>query len=66
MTVLLGFVATQMTEWMKLPAKLTYEPNEVADAISRAVVRKKNVIYVRPSMLFIQNIPERIFKKLKI
>lgn len=65
-TVLPGFVATQMTEGMDLPARLTAEPDEVADAILRAVSRKKNVIYVRPVwvliMALIRNIPERIFK----
>ncbi len=69
-TVLPGFVATQMTEGMDLPAKLTAEPEEVADAIARAVGRKKNVVYVRPIwrliMLIIRNIPEAIFKKMKI
>lgn len=69
-TVLPGFVATQMTEGMDLPAKLTAEPNEVADAIARAVERKKDVIYVRPIwrliMLIIRNTPERIFKVMKI
>lgn len=69
-TVLPGFVATQMTEGMDLPAKLTAEPSEVADAIARAVARKTDVIYVRSIwrliMLFIRNIPERIFKRLKI
>lgn len=69
-TVLPGFVATQMTEGMDLPAKLTGEPNEVADAIARAVERKKDVIYVRPIwrliMLIIRNIPERMFKGMKI
>ena len=69
-TVLPGFVATQMTEGMDLPAKLTAEPNEVADAIARAVERKKDVIYVRPIwrliMLIIRNIPEQIFKSMKI
>jgi short-subunit dehydrogenase len=69
-TVLPGFVATQMTEGMDLPAKLTAEPSEVAEAIARAVERKKNVIYVRPIwrviMLIIRTIPERIFKRMKI
>ena len=69
-TVLPGFVATQMTEGMDLPAKLTAQPSEVADAIARAVERKKDVVYVRPIwrliMLIIRNIPERIFKGMKI
>ena len=69
-TVLPGFVATQMTEGMDLPARLTAQPAEVADAIARAVERRKDVIYVRPVwrvvMLVIRNIPERIFKRMKI
>lgn len=69
-TVLPGFVATQMTEGMDLPAKLTAEPNEIADAIARAVERKHDVVYVRPIwrliMMIIRNVPERIFKVMKI
>lgn len=69
-TVLPGFVATQMTEGIDLPASLTAEPNEVAEAITRAIDRKKGIIYVRPIwrliMLIIRSIPELIFKELKI
>ena len=69
-TVLPGFVATKMTEGMDLPEKLTAEPTEVADAILKAVERKKNVIFVRPIwwliMMIIRNIPEMIFKGTKI
>ncbi|SON57978.1 putative oxidoreductase [Hartmannibacter diazotrophicus] len=69
-TVLPGFVNTQMTEGMDLPAKLTAEPEEVGEAIAKAVEKKKDVIYVRPIwqlvMLIIRNIPERIFKGLNI
>ncbi|MGV2019613.1 SDR family oxidoreductase [Agrobacterium sp. 22-223-1] len=69
-TVLPGFVATKMTEGMDLPAVLTASPNEVAVAIERAVLRKRNIVYVRPVwrliMLIIRNIPERLFKKMKI
>ena len=69
-TVLPGFVATQMTEGMNLPARLTAEPSEVAEAIACAVERKKDVIYVRPIwrliMAIIRNIPEGIFKRMKI
>lgn len=65
-TVLPGFVATQMTEGMELPTQLTAQPGEVANAILRAVLNKKNIIYVRPVwfliMTIIRNIPERIFK----
>lgn len=69
-TVLPGFVATQMTEDMDLPERLTAEPKEVGDAIARAVEKKKDIIYVRRIwwliMMIIRNIPERIFKGLKI
>jgi short-subunit dehydrogenase len=69
-TVLPGFVATRMTDGMDLPKRLTAAPGEVADAIARAVDRKKDVIHVRPIwcliMLIIRNIPERVFKKMNI
>jgi short-subunit dehydrogenase len=70
LTVLPGFVATQMTEGMDLPAPLTAEPKEVAAAIVHAVNRKKNVVYIRPVwriiLAIIRNIPEPIFKRLRI
>lgn len=69
-TVLPGFVDTKMTEGMDLPAKLTAQPDEVAEAIHRAVIRKRNVIYVKPVwqlvMAIIRNIPEPVFKRLKL
>lgn len=69
-TVLPGFVRTRMTENMNTPAALTAEPAEVADAVMRAINRKKNVIYVRWFwrwiMMIIRNIPEGIFKKMKL
>lgn len=69
-TVLPGFVATKMTEELDLPEKLTALPEEVAEAVQRAVATGKNVIYVRRIwqlvMLIIRNIPEGIFKKMKI
>ncbi|KFE36312.1 SDR family oxidoreductase [Thioclava atlantica] len=69
-TVLPGFVATQMTEGMDLPEKLTAHPSEVADAIVKAVARRRDVIYVRPIwrliMTIIRAIPERIFKGMRI
>ena len=69
-TVLPGFVATQMTAGMDLPGLLTAQPNEVASAILRAVARRKDVIYVRPVwrllMIIIIGIPERIFKRMKL
>ena len=59
-----------MTEDMDLPEKLTAQPEEVADAVQHAVATGRNVIYVRRIwwliMLIIRNIPESIFKKMKI
>lgn len=69
-TVLPGFVATQMTEGLNLPQKLTAQPQDVANATSRAITRGKDVVYVLRFwwliMLIIRNIPERIFKKMSI
>ena len=69
-TVLPGFVATRMTEGMDLPAKLTAQPQEVADAVFKAVSAGKDVIYVKSAwrliMSVIRAIPERVFKGLKI
>tara|TARA_B110000902_G_scaffold178178_1_gene202041 strand:+ start:4643 stop:5380 length:738 start_codon:yes stop_codon:yes gene_type:complete len=69
-TVLPGFVSTQMTEGMDLPARLTAQPSEVAEAIARAVERKKDVIYVRPIwriiMAIIRSIPEYMFKGMNV
>lgn len=69
-TVLPGFVATKMTEVMELPPRFTAQPREVAEAVARAVDKRTDVIYVRPIwrliMFIIRNIPERLFKGLKI
>lgn len=69
-TVLPGFVNTAMTEGLDLPGKLTAEPHEVGAAVLRAVRKKRDVIHVRRIwwliMAIIRNIPERIFKKLKL
>lgn len=70
LTVLPGFVATTMTEGMDLPPKLTAQPDEVSDAIVKAVSKQKNMIYVRPVwrliIAVIDSIPEQIFKRMKI
>lgn len=69
-TVLPGFVATKMTEGMDLPTRLTAQPSEVAEAIADAVARRKDVVYVRPIwrviMMAIRNIPESVFKRLRL
>ncbi|MBS1600333.1 MAG: SDR family oxidoreductase [Bacteroidetes bacterium] len=65
-----GFVYTRMTENLSLPKLLTAQPSEVADAVYNAVVKKKNIIYVkwfwRYIMLIIKNIPEFQFKKMNL
>lgn len=70
MTVLPGFVNTNMTSGMKLPPLLTAQPDEVASDIFNAVKSKTDIIYVkwmwRWIMLIIRNIPEFIFKKMKL
>jgi short-subunit dehydrogenase len=69
-TVQPGFVYTKMTEDLKLPPMLTAKPEEVAQAVYTAVIKKKNVVYVKwfwkPIMMMIKTIPEFIFKKLKL
>lgn len=69
-TVLPGFVATQMTEGMDLPKRLTAQASDVAAAIERAVRRKRDVIYVFPLwriiMAVIRAIPEKVFKGLSL
>jgi decaprenylphospho-beta-D-erythro-pentofuranosid-2-ulose 2-reductase len=69
-TVLPGFVRTRMTEGMDLPAKLTASPEAVAEAIFRAVQKRRDSLYVLPVwalvMAVIRNIPERVFKRMRI
>jgi hypothetical protein len=69
-TVKPGFVATRMTEGMKLPPALTAAPDEVARAVLTAVRQRRDTIYVRriwwPMMVVIRLIPERIFKRMKL
>ncbi len=72
LTVQPGFVYTKMTENMPLPgpALLVASPEIVANAVFRAIQKKKNVIYVkwfwRWIMLLIKSIPESLFSKLKL
>ncbi len=70
MSVQPGFVNTRMTENLSLPPLLTAQPEQVAKDVFKAAAKKKNVIYTkwfwRYIMLIIRNIPEFIFKKLKL
>ena len=69
-TVLPGFVATRMTEGMDLPPRLTAQPEEVADVVFRAVLRRRDVVYVKPVwrlvMTVIRALPEWLFKRTKL
>lgn len=68
-TVIPGFVDTRMTQGMALPARLTAQPEEVAQAILRAHLRGGHVVYVRPVwrwiMFVIRALPETIFMRTK-
>lgn len=70
MTVKPGFVKTRMLENMSTPGPLTANPVEVANSIARAIRKRRNVLYVRPIwswvMGVIRNIPEPVFKRLKL
>lgn len=70
LTVKPGFMATKMTEGLPLNPKLTATPKQAAECIYSAFKKQKNVAYVLPIwgviMLIIRNIPEFIFKKLKL
>ena len=69
-TVKPGFVATRMTAGMNLPKSLTAEPEELAQAVYDATIRKRNVIYVRRIwwilMSVICMVPETIYKRTRI
>ncbi|MBI5592263.1 MAG: SDR family oxidoreductase [Deltaproteobacteria bacterium] len=70
MTVLPGFVRTRMTAGMKLPQLLVIEPEQVAEDVYRAYQAGKDIVYTgwfwRWLMGIIRNIPEAIFKRLKL
>lgn len=70
LTVKPGFMSTKMTEGLPLNPKLTATPEQAAAGIYKAYKMKKNTVYVLPIwrmiMMIIKNIPEFIFKKLKL
>ena len=70
MTVKPGFMDTKMTEGLELNLKLTASPKQAAEIIYTAYKKRKNVVYILPIwelvMLIIRNIPEFIFKKMKL
>ncbi|MBE2247554.1 MAG: SDR family oxidoreductase [Candidatus Competibacteraceae bacterium] len=70
LTVKPGFIRTSMTEGMPLNPKLTANPEQVARSIYAAGEKKKNTLYVlwmwKYIMCMIRNIPESVFKKMKL
>ena len=70
LTVKPGFMATKMTEGLPLNPKLTATPKQAAEAIYKAYKNGRNTAYILPIwaliMLIIRNIPEFIFKILKL
>jgi len=70
LTVKPGFVQTKMLGNMQTPEALTALPEQVAEDVYQAFIRKKNTVYTlwiwRYIMLIIKNIPEFVFKNLKL
>lgn len=69
-TIKPGFVATQMTAKLELPALLVAQPDAVAARIESAIEHKHNVVYTpgfwRMIMTVIRLLPEALFKRLKL
>jgi len=69
-TVLPGFMNTKMTAGMPLNPKLTLQPKEAGTLLYKVYKNKKNITYIkwmwRYIMCIIRNVPEFIFKKLKL
>ena len=65
-----GFVATPMTQGLKLPGSLVAEPAAVARRITAGIERKVDVLYTPAYwsliMLVIRSIPRAVFKRLKL
>ena len=69
-TVKPGYVDTKMKAHKPTPGIVTASPEQVAKAVMRGYRSKKNMVYVlsvwRWVMLIIRNIPEFIFKRMKL
>jgi short-subunit dehydrogenase len=69
-TIKPGFVATQMTAQLELPARLTAQPEAVAARIEAAVEQRRNVVYTPGFwwlvMAIIRLLPEALFMRLKL
>ena len=69
-TVQPGFVYSKMTAHVELPKLLTATPEEVATAVKKAIIKKRNIVYIKWFwkwiMLTIKMIPETVFRKMKL
>jgi hypothetical protein len=69
-TIKPGFVATQMTAHLDLPARLTAQPDTVAARIEAAMESRRNVVYAPGFwwvvMAIIRSLPEALFKRLRL
>ncbi|HMZ61392.1 MAG TPA: SDR family NAD(P)-dependent oxidoreductase, partial [Leptospiraceae bacterium] len=67
-TILLGPVYTRMSEGHNLMPVLTAKPEQAAEKIIHAVIKKKDNVYIlwywRFIMMIIRSVPEFIFKRL--
>ena len=70
LTIKPGFMSTKMTEGLPLNPMLTATPKQAANGVYKAYISKKNSVYILPIwrliMMIIKNIPEFIFKKMKL
>ncbi len=69
-TIKPGFMDTPMTYGMKLPKPLVAAPDAAARAMTRAILKGRNIVYVpffwRYIMWIIRSIPEWQFKKMSV
>ena len=69
-TIIPGYIKSNMTLGMSLPKYITSEPEEIAVSIEKAIIKDIDVIYIKSIwkyiMLLIKIIPEKIFKRLNI
>lgn len=71
LTFRLGYVNTKMTKELNLPGFLTASKEKVAKSIVNHILKgRRNIVYAksiwRPIAFIIKNIPEGIFKRLKL
>lgn len=70
LTIKPGFVATPMTAHLRLPGRLTAQPEAVAARITRAIDGRWDVVYVPGFwwliMTVIRSVPESLFKRLRL